>query len=120
MANNSLDAGFRGDIEAVVNKTAFNIVKDNILDSNRINKLLGVLANDGVYAMWVYAKGEKQIDEGKLMEGLHEVLQIVDPGCNTDYERFFHEVSKNINNLLFLRELLEKVLIYARYHAKAK
>ena len=32
---------------------------------------------------------------------------------------FFHNLSEDLPNLLFFREILEKILIYARYHAKA-
>jgi hypothetical protein len=39
---------------------------------------------------------------------------------NKDWEKFFQTIAENPSNLLFLKELLEKVLIYARYHAKAR
>ena len=32
---------------------------------------------------------------------------------------YFQEISRELSNLLFLKQLLEKTLIYARYHAKA-
>jgi len=42
-------------LESAINQIAFEFVNERILDTNEINKLLGVLSNDGVYAMWVYA-----------------------------------------------------------------
>ncbi len=101
-------------LDATINKVGFEIA--NILDENLINKLLGVLAQDGVYAMWVYAKAKKDIKENKLYEKLKTILNISDD----NYEKYFQELSKNINELLFRKEILEKALIYARYHAKAK
>ncbi len=106
-------------LEALISKISFEIVNEGILDENEINKLLGVLANDGVYAMWVYAKSQKDIEEEELFGKLKEVLKIVTELADDDYERYFQEVSKEITNLLFLKQLLEKTLIYARYHARA-
>ena len=39
-------------LDAIINEMGFEIAQ--IIDENMINKILGVLANDGVYAMWVY------------------------------------------------------------------
>ncbi len=101
-------------LDATINRVGYEIA--NILDENLINKLLGVLAQDGVYAMWVYAKAKKDIKENELYEKLKTILNI----SNDNYEEYFQKLSKNINELLFRKELLEKALIYARYHAKAK
>jgi di/tripeptidase len=168
-------------LDAIINEVGFEIAK--ILDENLINKLLGVLANDGVYAMWVYAINK--VDENILLKILLQLknfpIQIKDENNNfvkldniqeqlelfnniielnekiknlkkelrlsKDNERkkeelnkqekilnstkekykklfqknydFFKILSTDINQLLFFKELLEKALIYARYHAKA-
>ncbi|GAQ95520.1 hypothetical protein TAGGR_2415 [Thermodesulfovibrio aggregans] len=106
-------------IEAVISKASFEIVKEKILDENQINKLLGILSTDGVYAMWVYAKSQKDIDEKKLLEKLKEILSIGKPLPNDNYDEYFQSVSEDLPKLLFLKQLLEKTLIYARYHARA-
>jgi hypothetical protein len=100
-------------LDAKINMVGFKIAE--ILDENMINKLLGVLANDGVYAMWVYAKAKKDIDENELLGKLKDILEI----NSQRYEIYFQKLSENINELLFRKELIEKALIYARYHAKA-
>jgi hydroxymethylpyrimidine/phosphomethylpyrimidine kinase len=105
-------------LEALISEISFNIVKEGILNENEINKLLGVLSNDGVYAMWVYAKSKKEIKEEKLMDNLKELLEKVE-NVNNSYETYFISVANDISKLLFLKQLLEKTLIYARYHAKA-
>jgi len=101
-------------LDATINKVGFEIA--NMLDENLINKLLGVLAQDGVYAMWVYTKSKKEIKENEFYEKLKTILNISDDS----YEEYFQKLSNNINELLFKKELLEKALTYARYHAKAK
>ena len=155
-------------LEYEINNVAFEIVSENILDETEINKLLGVLANDGVYAMWVYALDKIKIKDNKDRMGLFinqlfnfsEIFEILNEESNTgkkisglrelnneinkllkkeeklnDNEKIklknktkkrnkiileiFKELSKDINDLLFFKEILEKTLIYARYHAKA-
>jgi hypothetical protein len=83
--------------------------------SNEIDKVLGILANDGVYAYWVYCKS-KEITDVFIDEirGLKELFR-----KNEDDEEFFQNLSSNLHDLLFFKELLEKALTYARYHAKA-
>jgi hypothetical protein len=36
-----------------------------------------------------------------------------------ELDKFFQTLSQDLNQLLFFKEMLEKALIYARYHAKA-
>ncbi len=131
------------------------------LDKNEIEKLLGVLANDGVYAMWIFSLDRVANDSfwiEKLCEFLtflkilsnDEIRQCVngDDGnicemiknknINIENERdkkkkqqlknerneiltnCFHKLSGNLSNLLYFKETLERVLIYTRYHLKAK
>jgi predicted MPP superfamily phosphohydrolase len=106
-------------LEALISRISFEIVNEGILDENEINKLLGILANDGVYAMWVYAKSQKDIKEEDLFGKLKEILKIVSELTNDNYESYFQKVSEDLTKLLFLKQLLEKTLIYARYHARA-
>jgi len=100
-------------LDAKINIAGYEIAK--ILDENLINKLLGVLANDGVYAMWIYSKSKKDINENKFLEKLKDLLK----ADSQNYKKFFSELSNNLNQLLFFKELLEKTLTYARYHAKS-
>ena len=102
-------------LEYKINQVAFEIAQ--FLDKTEINKLLGVLASDGVYAMWVYAKAKKDIMESELYGKLKSILDISN---YEDYEQYFQKLSEDINELLFRKELIEQALIYARYHAKAK
>ncbi|WP_456465763.1 hypothetical protein [Desulfurobacterium sp.] len=113
-------------LDALINKIGFEIVKEiknkgneKTKYKNEIDKALGVLANDGVYSYYVYVKSKK-IDDIFLSK-LAEVSQfILLENSHTELNQsFFEDLSNNLNSLLFFREILEKILIYARYHAKA-
>jgi len=157
-------------LDALINRISFDLVNEKILDENQINKMLGILTNDGVYAWWVYSKKElewkftnnvdifrrynliklllileklnflfnKKIIEDKISEICKKQSDI--DKLNSKKEKsekekneikklkseqnellnsFFHYLSEDLSLLLFFREVLEKILIYARYHAKA-
>lgn len=150
-------------LDAIINEVGFEI--SQIIDENMINKMLGVLANDGVYAMWIFclnklgeketflflkqlsklpivAKDKQNNIEYKLDKNIIEqYLKLIDEINNlkTDknkkdelkvkqkeksesfelFEQFFQNLSSDIHQLLFFKEMVEKALIYARYHAKA-
>ena len=111
-------------LESEIYRLSFEL--SETIDVNDLNKLLGILASDGVYAMWVYAndkfKKDKEQKIGKIMKLIEELDNFVkgnknNKGINNEY---FQNLAQDLNKLLFMKELLEKVLIYAIYHAKAK
>jgi len=115
-------------LDATINKVGFEIVeaiktkgKDKTKYKNYIDKVLGVLSNDGVYAYWIYCKANK-IDDIfiKTVENILKVIKdIPTKDDKNNYQEYFQDLSKNLSSLLFTKELIEKALIYARYHAKA-
>lgn len=116
MAKNAEDVN--NNLEVTINKVGYEIA--NIIDKNNIEKLLGVLVSDGVYAMWVYMKSKKDIKENELIEKIEPIIKFTHAELsNSDYETYFQKLSEDLNGLLFFREILERALIYARYHAKA-
>ena len=117
-------------LDAMINRIGFEIVeeikkkgKDEAKYKNEIEKVLGVLSNDGVYAYYVYVKSKKIEDVFlEKIKGILEYIDIKDNNENSFNElnqEFFETLSENLSDLLFFREILEKILIYARYHAKA-
>ena len=113
-------------LDAMINKIGFEIVeeiknkgKNKTKYKNDIDKALGVLSNDGVYAYYVYIKSKKA--EDIFLNKLTGILQFVHlKNSYTELnQQFFEELSEDLNSLLFFREILEKILIYARYHAKS-
>ena len=99
-----------------------NRIAEKISSSNKseIDKALGVLSNDGVYAYYVYVKS-KGMNEIFINE-IVELMKYTDIKLkkNSSYENYFVNLSGNLNDLLFFKEMLEETLIYARYHAKAR
>ncbi len=141
-------------LDAMINKIGFEIVSKGIVSETEINKMLGVLANDGVYALWVFSNDKlkfKSIKFWKTLFSKDEIIkafskyninevksltaennskieqennekekkQIFNNWQKEVSEKFFHRLFENLPDLLFFREILEKILIYARYHAKA-
>ncbi|OQM46684.1 hypothetical protein B6A27_05900 [Anoxybacillus sp. UARK-01] len=122
-------------LDARIHQYSYEMVKDGHSEVlNLIDKALGVLANDGVYAYYVYCKSKnkksKDKNENNLVERIF-IKGIVDEFGETfgfdrnskngenRYEHFFSNLSKDIHSLLFFKEIVERILIYARYHAKA-
>ena len=114
-------------IDSKINTLGYEIVeKIKIIDDNKerkklfnhIDKALGVLANDGVYAYYVFCESKKvtNIFVTDVIAMLGEYF-----GFREDQrdETFFENLSEDLYQLLFFKEVLEKALIYARYHAKA-
>jgi len=132
-------------LDAVINELGYNIVdsicnhgnkdKDKLI--RHIDKALGVLANDGVYAYYVFCKSkdkpgreQQPFTEIFVTNVIKKIGNYIDIKCRKEDNRtnnskrdanevFFEKLSEDLNNLLFFKELLERVLIYARYHAKA-
>ena len=111
-------------LEAAINEVSYNLIleieeqnEQKTKYINQIDKSLGVLANDGVYAYYVYVKSKNV--EDIFLEKLKPITKYI---FNTEQELnevFLKKLSSNLNNLFFFKEILEKVLIYVRYHAKA-
>lgn len=140
-------------LDAVINEVGFEIAKLPDIDKTEINKLLGILATDGIYAMWVYLLSKSASKAGKLLLQIEKFKNYVPELKNhsNDFERvynalkeieklktseknkkslkneeeiisiihnIFTDLSKNFYDLLFFKEILERAMIYARYHAK--
>ncbi|KIM12165.1 MAG: hypothetical protein KU38_04495 [Sulfurovum sp. FS08-3] len=110
-------------LDAKINEVGFTIVKkisakdenERKKYKNEIEKTLGVLSNDGVYAYWVYCQSKKITDV--FIDEIKSLMKIVSQ--ESDNQKFFQNLSQDLNQLLFFKEILEKALTYARYHAKA-
>jgi len=51
-----------------------------------------------------------------FIDELKDIKEIINN--ERDNQKFFQNLSEDLNKLLFFKEMLEKALIYARYHAK--
>jgi len=106
-------------LDAKINEASFKL-SEKIKQSkkeNEFEKAIGVLANDGVYAFYVFCNYKKLWgDISEVLSKLNEFLP-QNPG-NIDKE-YMQALSNNLSDLLFVKEILEKMLTYTRYHLKA-
>lgn len=92
---------------------------------NSITKALGVLEEQGVYALFLYLHArEKQWGQTKSNELATFLRQSPSPenallGTNNDLFAALQQLASDLDKLLFARDLLHRALVYARYHAKA-
>lgn len=95
-----------------------------------VNRALGVLMEDGLYAFALYTKSEmgdnraEELTAKYLYQKTHALLKDRDISLitvtNNDYLSAIRgELGNNIDKLLLAKELVERTLIYVRYHAKA-
>lgn len=111
---------------AKVAQTLVNNKKSKEIE-NAITKGLGVLQENGVYACFLYLLAK----EGQIGKAVVDAMLTLftkmpykwaHPGKKPeDILKFICvEVSADLEKLLFVKETLEQMLIYARYGAKAK
>ena len=108
-------------------------INDSNLENN-LRKALGVLQEDGVYAMFLWFEKNasdvrKELIEflNKKDENTHVKLSNYFLDESKSFEQNFdkfcnnlQEVARDIDKLLFMKKLLERTLTYALYHARVK
>lgn len=96
-------------------------------DKSTITNSLGVLQEDGVYAMFLWLETKDKNIRSKLISllnrrGIREHLMKNSDNFSEDNFKKFCEklqyVAEDIDNLLFMKKILERTLTYALYHAK--
>lgn len=104
--------------------------RDKAKIENTITKSLGVLQEDGVYAFFLFLSSRKgdledteEVTAGELDSQVkkllrHNDLQLLGQSQEGDFKAV-SELTENLDRLLLARQLIERSLIYARYHAKA-
>jgi hypothetical protein len=87
---------------------------------NSITKALGVLEEQGVYALFLYLHArEKHWGQSTSNELATFLRQHALLGQNGDVFGALQALAGDLDKLLFARDLLHHALVYARYHAKA-
>lgn len=101
-----------------------NEISDSNLENN-LRKALGVLQENGIYAMFLWLEDKNKNIRIKLTHMLNEQeirKYIVDNSSfPEDFKRFcekIKEVAKDMDKLLFMKKLLERTIVYALYHAR--
>ena len=90
---------------------------------NTIQKALGVLFENGPYAMFIFCKSKKD-KEGfaGVNSGINKLFKDTDIsiGTGSTLGDKLASIANDLDKLLFARDLMERTLTYARYHAKAQ
>ncbi len=102
--------------------------KDNAKDFERIiTKALGILVEDGLlaYAIWLESEDEEKIID-EIINKSYDLLKDKMGLIKNDYngkdklrKAILYEISRDIRKTLLARQLLERMLTYAKYRAKA-
>ncbi len=99
-------------------------IADAVKDESVITKALGVLQENGVYAFFLFLsankKGYSSIKD-KAFEFLKSdgIMKNIIGDANDPLKAAREALAKDIHALLFAKEMIERALVYARYHAKA-
>lgn len=116
-------------LDVLINKISYDIAKEANTKGvqNELEKLLGILINDGVYAYFVYCRSKKNKTNDVEKVFVEKIIKSKD-GKNLinamgleikeNSEKFFEKLPQNLDELLFFRSVLERILTYARYHLK--
>lgn len=102
--------------------------KDIKTKERNIRKALGILQEDGVYAMFLWLESEDNKIREKLNNLLNEneiknKLLSDSESFPNDFKEFcekLQKVAEDIDKFLFLKKILERTLTYALYHSKIK
>jgi hypothetical protein len=117
-------------IDMICAKYGSQIGKKEDLSETLINKSLGILQEEGIYAFFLFlasrGKGEKkQADciQDKTIDLLQGFFQNI-MGDSATRENILQiirdKLVEDLNDLFLAKDLIERTLVYARYHLKAK
>ncbi|MDI6895772.1 hypothetical protein [Methanocella conradii] len=96
-----------------------------IQDEALLTKSLGVLQEQGLYSFVLYCESIKNKENKSqniikiTKEILKDKLKLIDNGDLLEEIRKENGLASRLDDLIFAIQILEKSLIYARYHAKA-
>lgn len=101
------------------------IAETSKAEERLINQALGVLEEQGVYAFFLFLKAQGKETGEKISNACLTFLnkcQIIPPLLEKgdDLWKKLQELGKDLDKLLFARDLLLQVLTYARYHVKSR
>lgn len=93
-----------------------------------LNKSIGVLQENGVYALMLYLSSRSSSDEkagadhicSNLVDLWYDKRLSICTGERQDQFATAQQLAQNLDKLLLVKSLCEQTLIYGRYHAKAR
>jgi hypothetical protein len=100
---------------------------DGAVEETLLNKTIGVLQENGVYALMLYlsSRGSAERAEAeRIRDAMMDLWYDRRLGICTeqrqDHFATVQEFAQNLDKLLLVKNLCEQTLIYGRYHAKAR
>ena len=85
-----------------------------------INKSLGILIEDGLFAYAIWLESENKDPHKVIIVSSLKILSDTNLVSNQDNLRdVMLEIAKSLHKTFLARQLLERMLVYARYRAKA-
>ena len=101
---------------------------DSKIFETEITKALGIIVEDGPFAYFIWLKSQDRephqamlIQTARILQELNLINKI--PANENLKEKledaFLEEISEDLTKTLFVKTIIEKMLIYARYKAKA-
>jgi hypothetical protein len=96
--------------------------KGHLVDEKVFTSALSVLEEQGPYACFLYLQArEGKVGHEITTKATEFLSSTLRPGNNGKNPLdFLKDVASGLDDLLFARDLLRQVLVYARYHAKAQ
>jgi len=88
-----------------------------------VTKALGVLIEDGLFAYAIWLERGSKTEKNYTAKIIEKSLDLIRDRVNITSKNSLIdatlEISENIQKTLLARQLLERMLVYARYRAKA-
>ncbi len=104
-------------------------IAEGVEEGDTIGKVLGVLQEDGLYAFYLYTLSlEKRkvyaVKARSIIDGSSDLLgkfNLIPKGKVTamNVQEAIAPLMNKLDELICAKEILERTLVYARYHAKA-
>ena len=115
-------------IDMICAKYGSKIARIDKLSEPLVNKSLGVLQEDGVYSFFLFlaaqAKGKQNTPADCIQKDIFDLLKVFFQSIKDSREDILSIVRNNLaedlNNLFLARDIIERTMVYARYHLKAK
>jgi hypothetical protein len=91
-------------------------IAERVGDESLIQRLLGVLQEEGIYAFFLYSfdKSSSVIEEAGNLIGID-----LKKGDANQLSSKLTPIVTDIDRLFLYKQMIERALIYARYHCKA-
>ncbi len=89
-----------------------------------INKALGILIEDGPFAFSIWLESENKESHKAIIFRSLEILKdkniFLTDGSKKLRDVLLEDIASDLNKLILTKQVLERMLVYARYGAKAK